>query len=253
MQRDFSAINAYFDKIYILTLPRLTDRIDSFTRELEGLNYEIFYGVDKETVDFTDLKERGIYDPEAYKGIYRKRHEMSMGMLCCSLGHVKIYESIIIHNYKRVLILEDDAFPVLENLARFPAISAAMPSDWEVFYLGYERNETYGWKQQLKQAMYMVFPFHSALRLSRTHYAHYYPKNISPLVAQAGFHDCTHAYALTQAGARKLLQRQTPVAYNPDNLLSFAIAEQAVKGYISRPKLFNQRTAFVHELASLTT
>ena len=120
-------------------------------------------------------------------------------------------------------------------------------------YLGYERNETYGWRQQLKQALYMLFPFHSALRLSRTHYAHYYPKNISALVAQAGFHDCTHAYAITQAGARKLLQRQTPVAYNPDNLLSFAIAEQAVKGYISRPKLFNQRTAFVHEMASLTS
>ncbi|WP_276482064.1 glycosyltransferase family 25 protein [Paraflavitalea pollutisoli] len=252
MRPDFSAINAYFDKIYILTLPRLTDRIASFTRELEGLNYEIFYGVDKEAVDFTDLKERGVYDSGAYKDVYKKRAEMSMGMLCCSLGHVRIYESIIFNNYKRVLILEDDAFPILENLARFAAISEALPVDWEVFYLGYERNETYGWKQQLKRTLYKLFPFHSALRLSRQHYANYYPKNISPLIAQAGFHDCTHAYAVTQAGARKLLQRQTPVAYNPDNLLAFAIAERQVKGYICRPKLFNQRTAFVHEMASLT-
>lgn len=253
MDRDFRAINAYFDKIYILTLPRLKDRIAYFTRDLQGLNYEVFYGVDKEEVSLAALKEQGIYNTAAYSGVYKKRAEMNMGMLCCSLGHVKIYESIIAHNYQRVLILEDDAFPMPENLPRFPQICAALPSDWEVFYLGYEGNETYGWIQKLKRVLYMSFPFHSSLHLSREIYANYYPRTLSPFIARAGFHDCTHAYAVTLEGARKLLQRQSPVAYNADNLLAFAIARQEVKGYISRPKLFNQRTAFVHELHSLTS
>ncbi len=33
----------------------------------------------------------------------------------------------------------------------------------------------------------------------------------------------------------ELLQKQTPVSYNADNLLAFAIANDELRGYISRP------------------
>lgn len=253
MHNRFATLNNYFDKIYILTLARLTDRIALFTKELEGLNYEIFYGVDKEAISLQSLKEEGVYDEAAYRNIYTTRSEMSTGMLCCSIGHARIYESIIAHGYQRVLILEDDAFPISENLPLFPAMAAGLPEDWEVFYLGYEGNEHFGWKQQLKRLVYMSFPSHASLRLSRKIYSNYYPRAISQHIARAGFHDCTHAYAVTLDGARKLLHRQTPVAYNADNLLAFAIANEEINGYICRPKLFNQRTAFVHEMHSLTS
>ncbi|MDF2189624.1 glycosyltransferase family 25 protein [Paraflavitalea sp. CAU 1676] len=253
MQNRFSTINAWFDKIYILTLERLTDRIALFKQELEGLNYEVFYGVDKETISLQSMKADGIYNDVAYRNIYSKRADMSAGMFCCSLGHVKMYESILAHGYDRVLILEDDAFPVNENLSLFPAITEALPNDWEVFYLGYEGNETFGWQQKIKRLLYMSFPSHASLHLSRKIYSNYYPRPLSAQIARAGFHDCTHAYAVTREGARKLLQKQTPVFYNADNLLAFAIANDELRGYISRPKLFNQRTAFVHTMHSLTS
>lgn len=252
MDRDFTALNSFFDKIYILTLPRLKDRIDLFTRELKGLNYEIFYGIDKEEISMEVMKQQGIYDSAAYNGIYKKPLDMNPGMLCCSLGHVKIYESIIAHQYSRVLILEDDVFPLSENLPLFPQLTAELPHDWEVFYLGYEGNELFGWKQTVKRMYYMTFPFHTSLRLSRTIFSNYYPRPLSTHIARAGFHDCTHAYGVTLEGAKKLLQQQTPVVYNADNLLSYAIATEKLKGYIGRPKLFNQRTAR-EEIRSLTS
>ncbi len=64
------------------------------------------------------MKADGIYIDVAYRNIYSKRADMSAGMFCCSLGHLKMYESILAQNgYDRVLILEDDAFPVNENLS----------------------------------------------------------------------------------------------------------------------------------------
>lgn len=251
MEKDFSALNSFFDKIYILTLPRLKDRIDLFTQELRGLNYEVFYGVDKEETNLASLKQQGIYNTTAYTDIYKKQPDMNPGMLCCSLGHVKMYESIIAHQYSKVLILEDDAFPLPNNLPLFSRMVEELPDNWEVFYLGYEGKEIYGWKQKVKRMYYIAFPFHTTYRLSRAIYANYYPRPISKHMARAGFHDCTHAYAVTLEGAKKLLQEQTPVAYNADNLLSYAIATEKIKGYIGRPKLFNQRTV-MDEIRSLT-
>ena len=251
MKRDFTPLNAFFDKVYILTLPRLKDRIALFTHELEGLNYEIFYGVDKETVSMESLKQQGIYSTAAYTGIYKKQADMNPGMLCCSLGHVKMYESIIDNQYQKVLILEDDVFPLSENLSLFSRMVTELPNDWEIFYLGYQGNEVFGWKQMLKRMCYMAFPAHASLRLSREIFANYYPRTLSPHIARAGFHDCTHAYAVTLEGAKKLLLQQVPVAYNADNLLSFTIATQKAKGYIGRPKLFDQRTT-KQEIGSLT-
>jgi glycosyl transferase family 25 len=251
MKRDFGPLNSFFDKIYILTLPRLQDRIEAFTRELDGLNYEIFYGIDKEQVTLDALKQQGIYSTAAYTDFYKRQPDMATGMLCCSLGHVKIYESIIANQYERVLILEDDAFPLPENLPLFSQMMKELPANWEVFYLGYENNEVFGWKQTVKRMYYLTFPFHTSLRLSRTIFANYYPKPLSTHVARAGFHDCTHAYAVTLEGARKLLKLQTPVVYNADNLLSYAITTEQIKGYIGRPKLFKQRTN-TYEFSSLT-
>ena len=252
MDRDFSAFNDFFDKIYILTLPRLKDRIDQFARELKGLNYEIIYGVDKEEVTLDSLKQQGVYSTAGYQEIYKRQEDMNLGMLCCTLGHLKVYETIIANQHKKVLIFEDDVFPITENLPLFPAITAELPTDWELFYLGYEGREGFGWKQKVKRLYYMTFPFHTSLRLSRHIYSNYYARPLSPHIARAGFHDCLHAYGVTLECAKKLVAQQTPVIYNSDNLVSYAIATEKIKGYIVQPKLFNQRSAR-YEIRSLTS
>lgn len=253
MQAAFKSFNIYFDKIWVLTLPRLKDRMNSIRTRLQGLDYEFFYGIDKETLDYAPMEQLGWYSQKRYQQYYRKPPVMSKGMLSCSLGHLRMYEAIIRNGYKRTLILEDDALPVIQYLALFPSVMQSVPEDWEVIYMGYEKNEQFGIAQHLKRWAYITWPSHAKLKLSRRIYSNYYPRTISTHIARAGFHDCTHAYAVTIEGAKKLLQLQSPVAFNADNLLAYACATKMINGYISRPKLFNQLTAFDGSLPSLTS
>ena len=57
---------------------------------------------------------------------------------------------------------------------------------------------------------------------------------------KAGFHDCTHAYAVNLVGAKKLLKAQIPVIYRADNLLSALVLKNEIKAFASRAQLFNQ-------------
>jgi glycosyl transferase family 25 len=248
----FTHLNNFYDKIYILSLPSLQQRIDTVSKRLEGLHFEFFFGVDKRQTSMEELKLKGFYSTQHYLEYYKKPKEMSLGMLCCALGHVQIYQSIITNGYKKTLILEDDVVPLDKELSLFPQITAELPSDWELLYLGYEKNEANGWKQQLKKLAYMTFPNHAQLYLTRNMYKRFYPRSLSPHIEYAGFHDCTHAYSITQEGAGKLLAMQQPVAFNPDNLLAWAQCTGQIKAYISRPKLFNQLSAFTDKIPSLT-
>ena len=252
MQPSFQYLNEYFDKIVVLTLPSLTDRIDYFKKTFEGLNYEFFYGIDKETTSLDKLKEEGLYSTKIFREFYKKPSEISTGMLCCSLGHLKIYEYIIEKGFQKTLILEDDAVPIVEELAKFPAIIKELPENWELLYLGYEKNERPGIKEKLNRFLLTNFPYHAQLKLSRQIFRHYYPVPLSANIAKAGFHDCTHAYAVTREAAGKLLQYNKPVRFHPDNLLSYLNCTGQLNGYISRHKLFNQLSAFVNKFNSLT-
>jgi glycosyl transferase family 25 len=40
-------LQSYFDKIFVITIERATDRQSEVINQLEGLPFEFFYGVDK--------------------------------------------------------------------------------------------------------------------------------------------------------------------------------------------------------------
>ncbi|MGB5027757.1 MAG: hypothetical protein WBO38_04590, partial [Chitinophagaceae bacterium] len=82
MKSSFQYLNDYFDKIVVLTLPRLTDRITYINKTLEGLNFEFFFGTDKEKTSIEELKEKGLYSTALYREFYKKPTEISTGMLC---------------------------------------------------------------------------------------------------------------------------------------------------------------------------
>jgi glycosyl transferase, family 25 len=252
MQSTFDHINSYFDKAWVLTLPRLAGRMEAVKKRLEGLQFDFYFGTDKETIDLARAGQLGWYSQERYNQYYKRPPSMSKGMLSCSLGHRSMYETILRNGYQRTLVLEDDVLPIEQNLCLFSHIMDNVPADWDLLYFGYEKNENFGWKQRLKRMVYVTWPYHAKLKLNRQVYWNYYPRKLSAHIARAGFHDCTHAYAVTMEGARKLLQLQTPAAFNADNLLAFACATKLVKGYICKPKLFNQESAFVGSVHSLT-
>ena len=66
------------------------------------------------------------------------------------------------------------------------------------------------------------------------------PKKFSSHLMKAGFHDCTHAYAITLEGAKKLIHAQTPVKYRADNLLTSLVLKEELFAFISNPRFFHQ-------------
>ena len=148
--------------------------------------------------------------------------------------------------------MEDDVVPVEEELSKLPGIMSELPANWELFYLGYEKNEKPTFRKKLNKLVYTAFPNHVQLKLSRQFFKRYYPKQISANISEAGFHDCTHAYAVTNEAARKMLDYSQPIRFNADNLLSFMICTGKLNGYISPSKFFYQLTAFINQIESLT-
>lgn len=253
MHPAYRFLNEYFDKILVLTLPSLTERHLHVRNTLAGLNFEFFYGVDKNEVTMEELKKQNWYNTEIYRQHYKKPAEMHPGMLCCSIGHMKMYEYITGKGFNRTLIMEDDVMPVEEELPKLPGIISELPAGWELFYLGYEKNEKPTLRKKLNRLFYSAFPYHIQLKVDRNFFKKYYPRRVSENIYEAGFHDCTHAYAITKEAAQKMLAFGHPVRFNADHLLSFMLSTGRLKGYISSSKFFTQLTAFVNHIDSLTS
>jgi glycosyl transferase family 25 len=236
----FKSLENYFDKIYVITLSRATDRHQHIKEELKGLNYSLFWGQDKDEFEVSELEEQNIYNEALARKAHRWNKPMPPGMIGCSWSHKLIYEDVIKNNYKRVLILEDDIIIDKSNISTFPQMLKELPADWELLYLGYERNEEFKPAFYFKQWMYHLQRTLGLTRFSHKTIRNMYAKKLSPHIYSSGYHDHTHAYAVTRSGAEKLNKLQEPIRFFPDNLLAYAATNELVKAYITRPKLINQ-------------
>ena len=239
-------LNNNFDKIYVLTIERLKERHALIAKNLAGLNYQLFFGVDKQTITLQQFATEDIYNNNAYTAINNDAPKMGLGALCCALGHVHIYKHMVANNIKTALILEDDVVLNAINLNDVTGVFAHLPANWELLYLGYNRNETNGWLQKIKTILYQLKPPHTRLNIKKQQFKKYYPSFITNNIWHSGYHDCTHAYALTLQAAQKLLVMQTPICYKSDTLLSFAVTLNVLKGFIAKPKIFNQLSTQVN-------
>jgi glycosyl transferase family 25 len=235
--KDFSAFNRFFDHIYILSLHRARERQAAIKTNLAGLNYEFFWGADKLDHPMHHMLSEGVYDETLAIKNHRYHKPLSVGQVCCSWSHKRIYEDVIRRHFKKVLILEDDVTttPDLDHAAA--SVMSELPANWELLYLDYNKNEQ---PHRLKQSWYHVQKLLGGLTWSHKTISHLYPKRVSKHIATSGYHDYTSAYAITAGAAEKLLKLQTPIHYLADNLLATACTTQAVKGYIAIPKLFSQ-------------
>jgi glycosyl transferase family 25 len=236
----FNILNNFFDKIYVLTIPSATERQEQFAQTMDGLKFQFFHGIDKQSLDEEKIKHSGIYDEDLAKENQRYEKSMTMGEIACAIGHKKIYEDIIINNVKRALIFEDDVFPIRENVQCIPGILNSLPENWDVLFFDYDKNEK---RVPLKRTVYHVQHFLGFLKWNHTIIKNLFPRDVNKYWKTAGYHDFADAYAITNSAARKLVELQTPLAAVADNLLANAVTKEQLKGYISIPKLFAQRSA----------
>jgi glycosyl transferase family 25 len=233
-------LEQYFDKILVVTVPRFTDRHERVKQSLEGLPFDFFWGADKLALDYDTAKTNGTYDEQRAKKLQRQGKVLNLGEIACSLSHRMVYAEMVKNNWKKVLILEDDVLANIKGLAQLPAALDELPNDWELVYLGYLKHEKITTSLKTKQFFYKIL---SALGLMAWTYkmvTNLLPKPYSTHLKKAGFHDCTHAYAVTLQAAEKLQAAQTPVVYRADDLLSATIMKGVLKAFVTEPKFFDQ-------------
>lgn len=233
-------LKQYFDKVLVVTIPRLTMRHQAIQQNLLGLDFEFFYGADKMEIDFEKAKTDGTYDEASAKKLQRQGKALNHGELACSLTHRLVYAAMIKNSWKRVLILEDDAIPLLATINQLPETLQELPANWELVYLGYLKHEKVTMGLKVKQFLYKIASALGIMKWSYKMVSNLLPKPYSKHLRKAGFHDCTHAYAVTQQAAAKLLNAQTPVVYRADDLLSSTIMKGELNAFVTEPKFFDQ-------------
>ena len=242
MQPYFNILNTFFDKIYVITLHRATERHLHIEKELAGLNYQLFYGKDKLEFTVDDLKEKDIYNEELAKSHHRFNKPMPLGMIGCSWSHRLVYEDVLAHTYKKVLILEDDVIIDTSKIHLLPQVLNELPADWELLYFGFALNETPPKGIFFKKVFYHLLKAIGVFKFSHKTINNLYPKKLTEHIYKSGYHDCTHAYAITRSAAQKLKELQSPISFFPDSLLAYACTTEIVKAYIILPKLINQQS-----------
>lgn len=239
--RSYRALNDYFDRIYVITLRRATDRHPAFARALAGLDYEVVYGEDKADLDLADLERRGVYDDAAARRAHRYGRGVTLGHIACVLSHALVWRRVLDEGHERVLVLEDDAEPIPGGIQLAPAVLEQLPPTFEYAYLGYNLNEQVTLRRRLDQAAYVALGAMRLIRWTRREAMNLLPRPYSANLRRAGRHDFTHAYAVTPSGARKLLAAQRPVVLNVDSGITRVILRGELEAYVADPKLFRQR------------
>lgn len=243
MKTPYTFLNAYFDKIFVLSLRRATDRQATLKESLKGLNYEIFWAKDKQDFLLEEVISQGIYDER--QALKLNRHgakKLALGEVACSWSHRNIYQRMIDEGLERVLVFEDDVAPNLDTLALLPETLQQLPDDWELVYLGFLKNEEVLRKHWRKRQFYRLLATFKAYQwLTRREVNNLYPKSYSENLRVAGLHDCTHAYALTLPAAHKLVKAQTPIYSSADELLTHEVLRGHLKAFICNPTFFDQQ------------
>ncbi|UEG50919.1 glycosyltransferase family 25 protein [Ferruginibacter lapsinanis] len=250
-------LQQYFDKIFVVSVPRFTERHLYVQEQLKGLPFDFFWGADKLKLDIEELMSAGIYDEVKGKKLQRQKRALSLGEIACSLSHRMVYEEMIKHNWQRVLIFEDDVCPIHSNIPLLTEVFAELPQNWELVYLGYQKYETVTPVLKRKQLFYKILSSMGLMKWTYTMVCNMLPKPYSKHLNIAGFHECTHAYCITLSAAKKLLDAQTPIVYRADDLLSYTILKGDLNAFITQPKFFDQgslhQTGIVSEVTDRFT
>lgn len=234
----YQRLNAHYDHVYVLSVAAADHRRKQFKERFDGLQYDFFYGADKDRFSLEQLIADGIFQETLARQRHRFGKTLRPGEIACSWSHRMIYEDMLAKGYARVLILEDDAVPDLNALQNIANALSELPADAELVFWGWGKNGTRGWGGRWKQLTYHVQHALGLLKWNHRIIRNLYARPHNRYWKRAGFHDFTYAYALSAAGAQKLIPLQTPIQYIADNLLAHAATEEKLIAYTAWPKMF---------------
>ena len=249
-QKNINLLNDYYDKIYLVIIERnIPERLEKIKASLKGLNFEVFIGVDGKLL--SEEEKNKIYDhensvkmmTEYFKFRYHRHilEGLNIGNIGCSQSHLNIYKDMIQKEYKKVLVLEDDARLIEKNICLIPKIFEQMPADADIFYWGYRWHDQESLFSRILRKFLkpiLILATGKSLRKYLNENKIKYPKKFKKNIWHAGFHAGTHAYAITSEAARKVAELNTPIKLAADSALSYLVKNNMAKAYITVPKIF---------------
>jgi len=126
--------------IVVINLAKDKDRRKRISEELtdKNLEFTFFDAVYGAAIPEGEIQK--YYNKE--NSIINSVKPLSKGELGATLSHLKIYQEMLDNEIERMIILEDDAVLTDDFLEALELIDE-LPSNWEVFLLGYSSNRKY--------------------------------------------------------------------------------------------------------------
>ncbi|CAG8722312.1 1768_t:CDS:2, partial [Dentiscutata erythropus] len=204
LQKPFKSSNRTlgFDHIYIVHLDYRTDRRERLDELASYLGLDFDYLSAISKNDEQILRKYGSAD-------------MISPQKACYLSHCFIYKEIIDKGYNNALILEDDVDFELNITAIMTDIHRDLPASWEMLYVGH-CFEDVGEQVGISSSVHRLY------------------KSVAPM--------CTHAYAVSYSGARKLIELVDPVIPRGtiDYSLSVVVKDKKVNSFDVHPPAISQ-------------
>lgn len=236
----FGQINEFFDRVFVISLKKSTHRHELLQKTLQGLDYEIFWGVDGTNLEIDNLINQELINTNGQKG-----NQLTLGEIGCALSHLSVYKKIIDLNLDSALILEDDLF--LNKVGRNCLNSLKgglreLPRDWELLYLGYAlNNKKMSYSAHFRR--WVAYPLLSLAHKERFNpmkYRRRFPRDFSLNLQKAGYHYRLHSYGISKAGAKKVIEFQTPIHMAADNAVSEMCTENKLNAFRLKKRIFFQ-------------
>ena len=127
VQAAWDALQRTFDRIFVVTLERATDRQARVARAAGRAR------ASSSTSAWTSGRStRSASAPRATTRrprarVSRRSRAMAPGQIGCALSHRQLYRAAVEHGWERVLVFEDDVVPRAADLARAPGGAGAAP------------------------------------------------------------------------------------------------------------------------------
>ena len=116
-----AGIDEFFDRVVVVNLARRPERLGAFISRLKNWPF-------KWPVRFEAVDGKTVAMPEQWTA--------GAGAWGCQLSHRAVLDAAIRDGMKNVLILEDDAYPVVDIADRAKAFLERVPDDWDCLMLG---------------------------------------------------------------------------------------------------------------------
>lgn len=244
----FNQLNEFFDNIYVIHLRRSTDRLSYIQDKLDGLNFEIFWGVDGKELDYKELEKQGLYDPHLTK-LFKKRkgrpaRHLPLTRIGCALSHNSVYKDILEKGYNKALVLEDDLIIDNSNLETFRETTMELPEDWQLLYFGHwGANSDPSLLLRIQKFFLSIaaFGFQKFERLKMIDpnvIRCWFPRPYSKHLERSGVHHGTYAYGITAECAQTILNYQTPVIQEVDNAIAELCNYEWIKAFSLKERIF---------------